>query len=168
MAQIQVNPTRMELKKLKAKLTTARRGHKLLKDKRDELMKEFLDIVREAKSLRASLCGSFANVTRGLAESAAENDMRMLHEALMLPTAGGTLTVTEQNRMSVIVPEFHYAANAESAGPGYGFAFTSGAMDNAVDAVCDTSDWHSWRNPRVCSVQRSSVPAAVSTRWSTS
>lgn len=57
----------------------------------------------------------------------------------MLPTAGGTLTVTEQNRMSVIVPEFHYAANAESAGPGYGFAFTSGAMDNAVDAVCDTA-----------------------------
>ena len=139
MAATVVNPTRMELKKLKAKLTTARRGHKLLKDKRDELMKEFLDIVREAKSLRASLCGSFANVTRGLAESAAENDMRMLHEALMLPTAGGTLTVTEQNRMSVIVPEFHYAANAESAGPGYGFAFTSGAMDNAVDAVCDTA-----------------------------
>lgn len=139
MAEIQVNPTRMELKKLKAKLTTARRGHKLLKDKRDELMKEFLDIVREAKELRASLCTSFADVTRGLSESAAENDMRMLHEALMLPTAGGKLTVTELNRMSVIVPEFHYETNTESAGPGYGFAFTSGAMDNAVDAVCDTA-----------------------------
>lgn len=139
MAGKTITPTRMVLNQLKGRLKTARRGHKLLKDKRDELMKEFLDIVREAKSLRASLCGSFANVTRGLAESAAENDMRMLHEALMLPTAGGTLTVTEQNRMSVIVPEFHYAANAESAGPGYGFAFTSGAMDNAVDAVCDTA-----------------------------
>lgn len=139
MAQIQVNPTRMELKKLKAKLQTARRGHKLLKDKRDELMKEFLDIVREAKELRASLCKSFADVTRGLAESAAENDMRMLNEALMLPTAAGELTISEQNRMSVIVPEFHYKANAESAGPGYGFAFTSGAMDNAVDAVCATA-----------------------------
>ena len=141
MAQIQVNPTRMELKKLKAKLTTARRGHKLLKDKRDELMKEFLDIVREAKELRASLCVSFADVTRGLSESAAENDMRMLLAviSIRLCTSTGQLTVSEQNRMSVIVPEFHYEANAESAGPGYGFAFTSGAMDNAVDAVCATA-----------------------------
>lgn len=129
----------MELKKLKSKLVTARRGHKLLKDKRDELMKEFLDIVREARTLRSSLCDSFAGSTRGLAEAAAENDMRMLHEALMLPTAGGELTVTERNRMSVIVPEFHYDADSKNAGPGYGFAFTSGAMDDAVDAVCNTA-----------------------------
>ena len=52
MAEIKVNPTRMELKKLKARLVTARRGHKLLKDKRDELMRQFLDVVREAKVLR--------------------------------------------------------------------------------------------------------------------
>jgi len=139
MAEIRVNPTRMELKKLKTKLVTARRGHKLLKDKRDELMKQFLDIVREAKDLRAALCDSFADAANGLAESAAENDMRMLHEALMLPTAGGSLSVEEKNVMSVIVPRFTYVSDSAAGGPGYGFAFTSGAMDAAVEAVCATS-----------------------------
>jgi len=135
MAEMRVNPTRMELKKLKAKLSTARRGHKLLKDKRDELMRQFLDIVREAKALREKLCVQFADVGQGLAESAAENDMRMLSEALMLPTNGGTLHVEEQNILSVITPKFHYEAASQATGPAYGFAFTSGEMDKAVDAV---------------------------------
>ena len=52
MAEIRVNPTRMELTRLKKKLVTAMRGHKLLKDKRDELMRQFLDLVRENKALR--------------------------------------------------------------------------------------------------------------------
>ncbi len=52
MAELRVNPTRMELKKIQARYTTARRGHKLLKDKRDELMKKFLEVVRENKALR--------------------------------------------------------------------------------------------------------------------
>ncbi len=55
MARTQVNPTRMELTRQKKKLTTAVRGHKLLKDKRDELMRQFLDLVRENKVLRKRL-----------------------------------------------------------------------------------------------------------------
>ena len=55
MAHTVVNPTRMELTRLKGKLKTAQRGHKLLKDKRDELMKQFLDTVREVRSLRAEV-----------------------------------------------------------------------------------------------------------------
>ncbi len=139
MAEIRVNPTRMELKKLKTKLATARRGHKLLKDKRDELMRQFLEIVKDAKDLRASLCEQFADVGKGLAEAAAETDERMLTEALMLPSAGGELTVDTKNIMSVIVPRFTYETVNRTTGPAYGFAFTSGEMDKAVDAVSATA-----------------------------
>ena len=55
MASSQIIPTRMELAKQKKKLATAVRGHKLLKDKRDELMKQFLDTVREVRALRAEV-----------------------------------------------------------------------------------------------------------------
>ncbi|MBQ8641216.1 MAG: V-type ATP synthase subunit D [Clostridia bacterium] len=135
MAEIRVNPTRIELKKLKAKLTTARRGHKLLKDKRDELMRQFLEIVKDARGLRTALCDRFADVGQGLTEAAAESDERMLTEALMLPAAAGELTVKTRNIMSVPVPRFHYKAVSRTTGPAYGFAFTSGEMDKAVDAV---------------------------------
>lgn len=139
MAEIRVNPTRMELKKLKAKLATARRGHKLLKDKRDELMKQFLDIVREAKELREGLCGRFEGVYSRFEAAAALTDPRMMKEALMLPGAGGELTVTEKNIMSVNVPVFDYAPAdiSVTGGAGYGYAFTSGELDEAVSAVCD-------------------------------
>ena len=60
MAEIKVNPTRMELKKLKGRLATARRGHKLLKDKRDELMRQFLDVVREPPGLGATAAAGMA------------------------------------------------------------------------------------------------------------
>ena len=55
MANITVNPTRMELTRLKKKLKTSQRGHKLLKDKLDEMMKQFLDIVRENRALRVKV-----------------------------------------------------------------------------------------------------------------
>lgn len=136
MAEIKVNPTRMELKKMKAKLATARRGHKLLKDKRDELMKQFLDIVREAKALREGLCGSFENVYNKFEEAAALTDPKMMGEALLMPAAEGELSVGEKNIMSVTVPRFDYKiADASEGGAGYGYAFTSGELDAAAGAV---------------------------------
>lgn len=141
MAEIRVNPTRMELKKLKGKLTTARRGHKLLKDKRDELMKQFLDIVREAKELRESLSGRFEDVYARFETAAALTDPKMMSEALLMPGAEGELEVGTKSIMSVSVPTFEYKtlSAGESGGAGYGYAFTSGELDDAVRAVSRVS-----------------------------
>lgn len=137
MAEIKVNPTRMELKKLKGRLVTARRGHKLLKDKRDELMRQFLDIVREAAELRRKLNGEFASVEESFAVAAAESDPRMLTEALLLPGTEGELTVGTRNIMSVITPVFDYKTTQASdrGGVSYDLAFTSGSLDGAVKKV---------------------------------
>ena len=67
MAVLNVNPTRMELTNLKRKLTTARRGHKLLKDKRDELMRRFMELVRENKELRKKVENGIAEANRYIA-----------------------------------------------------------------------------------------------------
>ncbi len=141
MAEVRVNPTRMELKKYKAKLLTARRGHKLLKDKRDELMKQFLDTVREAKDLREVLCGRFENVYRKFETAAALTDPKMMTEALLLPGAEGELSVGKRNVMSVYVPVFDYKVktSGDAGGAGYGYAFTSGSLDEAATAITEVS-----------------------------
>ncbi|MCD8311277.1 MAG: V-type ATP synthase subunit D [Firmicutes bacterium] len=135
MPTVNVNPTRMELKKLKGRLATARHGHKLLKDKRDELMKLFLDVVREEKELRASLEVRYANVQANFAVAAAAMNEKMLTEALLLPKSEGTLSVSEKNLMSVSVPCFSYDESHRTDGCGYGFAFTSGELDFAVESL---------------------------------
>ena len=141
MAEVRVNPTRMELKKYKAKLLTARRGHKLLKDKRDELMKQFLDTVREAKELREGLCGRFENVYHKFETAAALTDPKMMTEALLLPGAEGELSVGKRNVMSVYVPVFDYKVktSGDAGGAGYGYAFTSGSLDEASKAITEVS-----------------------------
>lgn len=139
MAEINVNPTRMELKKLKNRLTTARRGHKLLKDKRDELMRQFLDIVRENKTLRESVEARLADVHRGFTVAAAVSSPRMLEEALMLPKKEVALRVDSRNVMSVKVPVFGFdiVGRDSSDGYNYGFAFTSGELDSALASLSD-------------------------------
>lgn len=137
MAEIRVNPTRMELKKYKEKLRTARRGHKLLKDKRDELMRQFLETVRQAKALREELSQSFEEVYGEFEAACAITDPKMMTEALLLPSAEGELSVGVQNIMSVCVPVFDYKTKSveETGGAGYGYAFTSPSLDSAAQSV---------------------------------
>ena len=133
MAATNVNPTRMELKKLKGRLATARRGHKLLKDKRDELMKQFLEIVKDNKELREKVENSLMTVHKSFSVAAAVSSPQMLEEALMLPKKEGELDVSFGNMMSVTVPEFSFAVKDGGEGSyNYGFAFTSGELDSAV------------------------------------
>jgi V/A-type H+-transporting ATPase subunit D len=136
MAVLNVNPTRMELTNLKRKLTTARRGHKLLKDKRDELMRRFLDLVRENKRLRIEVEDQIrsANVAMEAARSAMSD--KALDVALMLPTQEMSLDVTEANIMSVLIPVFDVKLRTVNENDiySYGFAQTPGELDDAVRA----------------------------------
>ena len=139
MAILNVNPTRMELTNLKRKLVTARRGHKLLKDKRDELMRRFLDMVRENKALRIEVEEGIkaANTAMSVARSVMSD--KALDVALMLPTQEMHLEVSEKNVMSVLIPEFDvkFRTANENDIYSYGFAETSGDLDTAVKALSD-------------------------------
>ena len=85
MAILNVNPTRMELSNLKRKLATARKGHKLLKDKRDELMRQFLDLVRENKQLRREVEAGIEEANRHMAVARSVMQDEVLSVALMIP-----------------------------------------------------------------------------------
>lgn len=135
-----VNPTRMELTRLKGRLKTARRGHKLLKDKRDELMKQFLDVVRENRALRAKVESALIKAHGSFTVASALMSTEMLEQSLMYPKQSVELTMGFQNIMSVNVPEYHFNTKNAEAGDiyPYGFAATSGALDDAVDALSGT------------------------------
>ena len=137
MAEIRVNPTRMEMKSYQKRYQTARRGHKLLKDKRDELMRQFLDVVREDKALRERVEAALQQVYGGFTVAGAVSNPKMLQEALIYPKKEGSLEVDYRNLMSVNVPVFHLHVHAEGNSDhyNYGMAFTSGELDSALRAL---------------------------------
>ncbi len=132
-----VNPTRMMLTSLKKRLATATRGHKLMKDKRDELMKEFLALARENGRLRQEVEGRLAEVYRNFNVASAMMSQEVLEESLMFPKQGVVLEVDTRNIMSVDVPVFSFKTTAEDPTDifSYGFARTSGELDNAISQL---------------------------------
>lgn len=142
MAIMRVNPTRMELTKLKKKLITAIRGHKLLKDKRDELMKQFLDIVRENKRLREQVESLLKRANDSFLLARALMSSQALETSLSYPIQSVTLKVGTQNMMSVEVPVFEFQVqNSDTAAMyPYGFATTSSQLDGAIDALRDVME----------------------------
>jgi len=139
MARLNVNPTRMVLTSLKKRLRTATRGHKLLKDKRDELMKRFIDLARENKVLRDKVEERIMNVYAGFTIANAVMSKEILEESLMYPKQGVDLKVSYQNIMSVDVPvfDFRYKSSDESDIYPYGFANTSGELDGAIKSLVE-------------------------------
>ena len=137
MANVAVIPTRMELTRLKGKLKTARRGHKLLKDKRDGLMKQFLETVREVRALRAEVEEELMTVHKSFTVASALMSSEALEQALLYPKQSVVLTQTTQNIMSVNVPVYDFQTRTKSDSDiyPYGFAATSGELDTAVDAL---------------------------------
>lgn len=134
MASTQVNPTRMELTRQKKKLSTATRGHKLLKDKRDELMRRFLEMVRENKALREKVEASIHAANRNFVLARAGMSDEVLNVALLMPKQEVYLETTTKNVMSVDIPVFEYKTKTSNASDiySYGYAFTSGDLDDSV------------------------------------
>ena len=139
MAAKHVNPTRMELTRLKKKRTTAVRGHKLLKDKRDELMRQYLDLVRENMNLRKKVEAGIRSANRNFVLARAGMSEAVLNTALMAPKQEVQLEVEEKNVMSVEIPAFEYKTRTADENDiySYGFAFTSGDLDGAVKSLAD-------------------------------
>lgn len=134
MAGTQVNPTRMELTRLKKKLVTAVRGHKLLKDKRDELMRQFLDKVRENKALREEVETALVSANQNFMLARAGMPDEMLNTALLAPKQELTISAGTQNVMSVEIPDFDFKMRTPDQNDmySYGFAFTTGDLDDAI------------------------------------
>ena len=132
-----INPTRMELTRLKGRLKTAQRGHKLLKDKRDELMKQFMDVVRENRALRRRVEEGLMKAHGSFTVAAALMSPEMLEQSLLYPKQSVELEMSFQNIMSVDVPQYQFKTRSEDPGEiyPYGFAATSGELDDAVAAL---------------------------------
>ena len=139
MAQAQQNPTRMELTRLKKKLVTARRGHKLLKDKRDELMRRFLALVRENRELRERVEEGISSCNRNFVLARASMSRESMNVALMAPKQEVYLETDTQNVMSVEIPKFSFRTRTQNKDDiySYGYAFTSADLDGAVKSIAD-------------------------------
>ncbi len=137
MPGINVNPTRQELTRLKHRLRTCVRGHKLLKDKRDELMKQFMDTVRENRALRAKVEEGLMQAHNAFTVAAALMSSEAMEQALLYPKQAVALDMGVANIMSVNVPTYQFRTRNDDPGEiyPYGFAATSGELDTAVDAL---------------------------------
>ena len=139
MAATNVNPTRMELTRLKKKLTTAIRGHKLLKDKRDELMRQFLELVRENMELRKKVEAGIKAANKNFVLAKSTMSEEAVNVAFMTPKQEVSLECDYRNVMSVEIPTFEYKTRTSDANDiySYGFAFTSSDLDDAVKSLAD-------------------------------
>ncbi len=135
MAGSTIIPTRMVLKQLKARLKTARRGHKLLKDKRDEMMRQFMEIIKRNKELRLNVEQGLTDAFAALQVASSIMSPELLEQALLYPRQSVELDVKYKNIMSVNVPMYEYntkSGDSTDIYP-YGFAQTSGELDDALE-----------------------------------
>jgi len=129
----------MELTRLKKKLVTATKGHKLLKDKRDELMRQFLDKVRENKALREKVEAGIQAANKNFLLARAGMQDEVLNTALLAPKQKVSLESGVENVMSVEIPKFTFKTRTPDENDmfSYGFAFTSSDLDDAVKSLAD-------------------------------
>lgn len=134
MANTVITPTRMVLNQHKKRLKTARKGHKLMKDKCDELMRQFMEIVRTNKELRLKVEEGLTNAFASQTVASAIMSPEMMEQALMYPRQSVELEMKYKNVMSVMVPQYTFTTKTDDPGEiyPYGFTMTSGELDDAL------------------------------------
>ncbi len=134
MARLNVNPTRQELRRLRERLKTSVRGHKLLKDKTDEMIRQFCILIRKNKKLREEVEADLAGALKNFSSAKAVMDERALEEAFLLPAASVSLTCGERSVMSVAVPDIEVHEETRGNAP-YAYATVSSEVDHSVSAL---------------------------------
>lgn len=134
MAIMNVNPTRMEMKRLQGRLKTASRGHKLLKDKTDEMIRRFIELAEQNKRLREETERELAEALQSFASARADSDSRVVDEAILMPSRSLTISASSHKVMGVDVPVISVSDNGGELYP-YSFLTVSQGLDEAVRGV---------------------------------
>ncbi|HNX62150.1 MAG TPA: V-type ATP synthase subunit D [Candidatus Limiplasma sp.] len=134
-AAMRVNPTRMELTRIKRRLVTARRGHKLLKDKRDEMVRQFILLVRENDRLRREVEKELGTALGNFAMARAVTEPQLMEEALLYPARRVSVDMGIRSVLSVRVPALTVKEEEQQTTLSYGLAETSAQLDGAIEGL---------------------------------
>lgn len=132
MAKMNVNPTRMELRRLKTRLKTATRGHKLLKDKSDEMIRQFMVYVRENKRLREEIEAELSSALKGFTLARAVSSNAVIEEAVMMPATKAEISLSSDNVMSVEVPSISVVEHEGQDKYPYSFDTVTSELDASI------------------------------------
>ncbi len=140
MAVLNVNLTRIESINMKKSLKTAQKGHKLLKDKLDELIKKILDLVKQNHVLRNKADEMLEMAYQNFMLAKAVMGEEYMEEALVIPKKSVSIEMGEMNIMSVKIPKFHFQENTEMDQKAlFGFADTTSELDRAIESFSEVS-----------------------------
>lgn len=135
MAKMNVNPTRMELRRLKTRLKTATRGHKLLKDKSDEMIRQFMVYVRENKRLREGIETELSSALKGFTLARAVSSNAVIEEAVMMPATKAEISLSSDNVMSVEVPSISVVEHEGQDKYPYSFDTVTSELDASIGTL---------------------------------
>lgn len=135
MAKLNVNPTRMELRRLKTRLSTAVRGHKLLKDKSDEMIRQFMIYIRENKMLREEVEAELGDALNAFMLARAVSSNAIIEEAVMMPATEVEIEISSENVMSVDIPAIKVVEKSSQNLYPYSFALVTGELDNSISTL---------------------------------
>ena len=138
---LNVKPTRMELSTLKERLKVAQNGYDLLKDKQDELMRQFIELIKENNRLRNEVEDELSGALGNFVLASSSMNDAFMEEIVALPTKQVNLEIARKNIMSVDVPKMSFSYDDDDQNSDnevkYGYLNTSSELDDAIEVLND-------------------------------